>query len=41
MRAGASITGIAMLFGLALWVTMGILWVHRVRSRASEPLTAV
>jgi len=41
VRAGASITGIAMLFGLALSVTMGILWVHRVRSRASEPLTVV
>ena len=41
VRAGASITAIAMLFGLGLSVTMGILWVHRVRRRAGEPLTAL
>ncbi len=40
VRAGASITGIAMLFGLALSVSMGILWIHRVRSRAGDPLAA-
>ena len=41
VRAGASITGIAMLFGLGLSLSMGILWRHRVRSRVGEPLAAV
>jgi LPLT family lysophospholipid transporter-like MFS transporter len=41
VRTGASITGIAMLFGLALSVSMGILWIHRVRSRAGDPLAAL
>jgi MFS transporter, LPLT family, lysophospholipid transporter len=41
VRAGASIAGIAMLFGLGLALTMGILWRHRVRNRAAEPLPAL
>jgi LPLT family lysophospholipid transporter-like MFS transporter len=41
VRAGASITAIAMLFGLALSVSMGILWIHRVRRRAADPLAAL
>ncbi len=40
VRAGASITGIAMVFGLGLSASIGILWVHRVRRRVAEPLRA-
>ncbi len=41
VRAGASIISIAMIFGLGLSVTIGILWVHRVRRRGAQPLSAL
>jgi LPLT family lysophospholipid transporter-like MFS transporter len=34
VRAGTPIVGIAALFGAGLAITIGALWLHRVRSRS-------
>jgi LPLT family lysophospholipid transporter-like MFS transporter len=40
IRAGASVISIAGVFGIALAAAIGALWVHRVRSRGAQSLSA-